>query len=63
MWLPVPFIAMAALALRSVEAKSAFAHYMVQSIDRSTDHAYQDIQSAMSVGFDAFALNVGAPAD
>jgi glucan endo-1,3-alpha-glucosidase len=35
----------------------------VQSIDRSTDHAFQDIQSAMSVGFDAFALNVGTPAD
>ncbi|KAI1395445.1 glycoside hydrolase family 71 protein [Hypoxylon fuscum] len=44
-----------------VESKLVFAHYMVGSVDPSTNHAQQDIDGAVSVGFDAFALNVGNP--
>ena len=33
------------------------------SVDANTDHARQDIDQAISVGFDAFALNVGRPAE
>ncbi|KAI1081857.1 glycoside hydrolase family 71 protein [Whalleya microplaca] len=44
-----------------VESKLVFAHYMVGTVDASTDHAKQDIDGAISVGFDAFALNVGSP--
>ncbi|KAI1761268.1 glycoside hydrolase family 71 protein [Hypoxylon sp. FL1150] len=44
-----------------VESKLVFAHYMVGSVDASTNHAQQDIDGAISVGFDAFALNVGSP--
>ncbi|OTB02641.1 glycoside hydrolase family 71 protein [Hypoxylon sp. CI-4A] len=34
---------------------------MVGTVDASTDHAQQDIDGAINVGFDAFALNVGSP--
>ncbi|KAI0007209.1 glycoside hydrolase family 71 protein [Xylariaceae sp. FL0662B] len=44
-----------------VESKLVFAHYMVGTVDSSTDHAKKDIDGAASVGFDAFALNVGYP--
>ncbi|XXH06061.1 hypothetical protein Hte_012506 [Hypoxylon texense] len=44
-----------------VESKLVFAHYMVGTVDASTNHAQQDIDGAISVGFDAFALNVGSP--
>ncbi|KAI1105562.1 glycoside hydrolase family 71 protein [Jackrogersella minutella] len=44
-----------------VESKLVFAHYMVGTVDSSTIHAQQDIDGAISVGFDAFALNVGDP--
>ncbi|KAJ5535546.1 hypothetical protein N7527_001800 [Penicillium freii] len=63
MWLPVRLAAFSAFGLSIVDTKSVFAHYMVQAIDRSTDHAYQDIQSAITVGFDAFAMNVGSNED
>ncbi|KAI1187603.1 glycoside hydrolase family 71 protein [Nemania serpens] len=45
----------------AVEAKLVFAHYLVGGIDPNTDHAQQDIQQAAAAGFDAFALNIGAP--
>ncbi|KAI1384288.1 glycoside hydrolase family 71 protein [Hypoxylon trugodes] len=44
-----------------VESKLVFAHYMVGTVDANTDHAKQDIDGAIKVGFDAFALNVGNP--
>ncbi|KAI0169889.1 glycoside hydrolase family 71 protein [Hypoxylon sp. FL1284] len=44
-----------------VESKLVFAHYMVGTVDASTNHAQQDIDGAIGVGFDAFALNVGNP--
>ncbi|KAI1804276.1 glycoside hydrolase family 71 protein [Daldinia bambusicola] len=44
-----------------VESKLVFAHYMVGSVDSQTTHAQQDIDGAINVGFDAFALNVGSP--
>ncbi|KAI2782674.1 glycoside hydrolase family 71 protein [Daldinia loculata] len=44
-----------------VESKLVFAHYMVGSVDSQTTHAQQDIDGAINVGFDAFALNVGNP--
>lgn len=44
-----------------VESKLVFAHYMVGTVDASTTHAHQDIDGAIAVGFDAFALNVGNP--
>ncbi|OTA90693.1 glycoside hydrolase family 71 protein [Hypoxylon sp. CO27-5] len=44
-----------------VESKLVFAHYMVGTVDPNTNHAQQDIDGAISVGFDAFALNVGNP--
>ncbi|KAI8624002.1 glycoside hydrolase family 71 protein [Xylariaceae sp. FL1651] len=46
---------------RVAEGKLVFAHYLVGSIDSNTDHAQQDIEQAAAVGFDAFALNIGAP--
>ncbi|OBT71086.1 hypothetical protein VF21_09830 [Pseudogymnoascus sp. 05NY08] len=44
-----------------IDAKSVFAHYMLSYIDPNTDHAKQDIDQAIAVGLDAFAVNVGAP--
>ncbi|KAI1772010.1 glycoside hydrolase family 71 protein [Hypoxylon cercidicola] len=44
-----------------VESKLVFAHYMVGTVDPNTKHAQQDIDGAINVGFDAFALNVGNP--
>ncbi|KAI1638380.1 glycoside hydrolase family 71 protein [Biscogniauxia mediterranea] len=51
----------ALLTQHLVQSKLVFAHYLVGTVDPSTDHAKQDIDQAISVGFDAFALNVGAP--
>ncbi|KAI0854999.1 glycoside hydrolase family 71 protein [Xylaria cubensis] len=45
----------------AAEAKLVFAHYLVGGIDPNSDHAQQDIQQAAAAGFDAFALNIGAP--
>lgn len=36
-------------------------HLQVGTVDASTTHAHQDIDGAIAVGFDAFALNVGNP--
>ncbi|KAI1445880.1 glycoside hydrolase family 71 protein [Annulohypoxylon stygium] len=44
-----------------VNGKLVFAHYMVGTVDASTNHAQLDIDGAINVGFDAFALNVGNP--
>ncbi|KAI1094115.1 glycoside hydrolase family 71 protein [Rostrohypoxylon terebratum] len=44
-----------------VDGKLVFAHYMVGTVDASTNHAQLDIDGAINVGFDAFALNVGNP--
>ncbi|KAH8432892.1 glycoside hydrolase family 71 protein [Aspergillus melleus] len=41
------------------QAQSVFAHYMIG--ETNPDHAKQDVEDAKSVGFDAFAMNVGDP--
>ncbi|KAI1355417.1 glycoside hydrolase family 71 protein [Xylaria sp. FL0043] len=51
----------ASLLGKAAEAKLVFAHYLVGGIDPNSDHAKQDIDQAVAAGFDAFALNVGAP--
>lgn len=43
------------------QAKAVFAHYMVGTVDK--DHAQQDIDNAISVGLDGFALNIGDPTE
>lgn len=40
-------------------AKDVFCHYMVQGLDSSTTHAADDVNAAIAIGIDAFALNVG----
>ncbi|KAI1138033.1 glycoside hydrolase family 71 protein [Hypoxylon sp. FL0543] len=60
----VPAVLLASTAFLTqyiVESKLVFAHYMVGTVDASTTHAQQDIDGAINVGFDAFALNVGNP--
>ncbi|KAH8898047.1 hypothetical protein GQ53DRAFT_837064 [Thozetella sp. PMI_491] len=42
-----------------VAAKAVFAHYMVGTI--TEDHAHKDIDDAMALGLDGFALNIGDP--
>ncbi|KAL3482925.1 glycoside hydrolase [Aspergillus germanicus] len=54
-------IALAAFGLSAVDARAFFAHYMIGGIDSSTDHAERDIQDAIAVGFDGFAMNMGSP--
>ncbi|CAG8983304.1 hypothetical protein HYALB_00007432 [Hymenoscyphus albidus] len=46
-------------AIRLVDAKAVFAHYMLGSIDQ--DHAEKDIEDAIAMGFDAFSINIGFP--
>ncbi|KAF9883043.1 hypothetical protein FE257_004297 [Aspergillus nanangensis] len=58
---PMKIAAMMALNVSFANAKSVFAHYMIGTVDGSTDHAQQDIEGAIAVGFDAFAMNIGAP--
>ncbi|KAI1331429.1 glycoside hydrolase family 71 protein [Xylariaceae sp. FL0255] len=41
--------------------KLAFAHYLIGTVDPTTNHAVLDIQQAQAAGFDAFALNIGSP--
>ncbi|KAI0536786.1 glycoside hydrolase [Xylaria digitata] len=55
--------ASASLLGKAAEAKLVFAHYLVGGIDGNTDHAQQDIEQATAAGFDAFALNIGRPAE
>ncbi|KAJ5570229.1 uncharacterized protein N7459_009659 [Penicillium hispanicum] len=40
-------------------AKNVFAHYMIGTTD--ADHAQKDVQDAIAIGLDAFAMNVGNP--
>ncbi|CAJ2501013.1 Uu.00g038660.m01.CDS01 [Anthostomella pinea] len=49
--------------LGTVEAQSklVFAHYLIGTVDPATNHAQLDIDQAQAAGFDAFALNIGAP--
>ncbi|KAI1336726.1 glycoside hydrolase [Xylariaceae sp. FL0016] len=42
-------------------AYDVFAHYMVQGLTDGTDHASQDVTTALNMGVAAFALNVGSP--
>ncbi|RWA15045.1 hypothetical protein EKO27_g19 [Xylaria grammica] len=56
-------LALLAASASLAEAKLVFAHYLVGGIDASTDHAQQDIEQAAAAGFDAFALNIGRPAE
>ncbi|KAI2620511.1 glycoside hydrolase family 71 protein [Hypoxylon sp. NC1633] len=44
-----------------VDSKLVFAHYMVGTVDPNTNHAQQDVDGAVGVHLDAFALNVGNP--
>ncbi|KAI5865695.1 glycoside hydrolase family 71 protein [Durotheca rogersii] len=56
------FLAGSALLTQHVaESRLVFAHYMVGTVDPSTNHAQLDIDGAVNTGFDAFALNVGSP--
>ncbi|KAI1496386.1 glycoside hydrolase family 71 protein [Biscogniauxia marginata] len=59
--LAVLFTSSALLTQHLVESRLVFAHYLVGTVDPGTDHAQQDIDQAIEVGFDAFALNVGSP--
>lgn len=52
---------MAAQMINIVTAKAAFCHYMVSTLTNGTNHAALDVANARSLGFDAFALNVGQP--
>ncbi|KAL6862892.1 hypothetical protein ACO1O0_003131 [Amphichorda felina] len=54
-------VAAFSLAARTIEAKAAYAHYMIGTVDSTTDHAKQDIVDAQAMGFDGFALNVRLP--
>lgn len=45
--------------LGKVQAKAVFAHYMVGTATQ--DHAQQDIDDAIAIGIDGFALNIGDP--
>ena len=54
-------VAAFALAVRTIEAKAAYAHYMIGTVDSTTDHAKRDIVDAQAMGFDGFALNVRLP--
>ncbi|KAJ3566449.1 hypothetical protein NPX13_g7127 [Xylaria arbuscula] len=54
-------LALLTLLGKAAEAKLVFAHYLVGGIDPNTDHVKQDIDQAVAAGFDAFALNIGAP--
>ncbi|CAM1506137.1 Fc.00g057780.m01.CDS01 [Cosmosporella sp. VM-42] len=45
--------------VQRAQAKAVFAHYMVGGISQA--HVQTDIDNAISVGFDGFALNVGDP--
>ncbi|KAI9834977.1 MAG: hypothetical protein M1819_002700 [Sarea resinae] len=40
-------------------SKAVFAHYMVGTVD--VDHAQTDVDDAVAMGFDGFALNIGDP--
>ncbi|KAI0976630.1 glycoside hydrolase [Xylaria arbuscula] len=51
----------ASLLGKTAEAKLVFAHYLVGGLDPNSDHAQQDVEQAAAAGFDAFALNIGAP--
>ncbi|KAL3494664.1 glycoside hydrolase [Aspergillus germanicus] len=57
----IQIAALVALNLSVATAKSVFAHYMVGTVDATTDHALRDIDGGIAVGFDAFALNIGDP--
>ncbi|MCJ1440658.1 MAG: hypothetical protein MMC23_001144 [Stictis urceolatum] len=47
--------------LAPIQAKDVFAHYLVGTVDPSTDHAQQDVSQALAMGFKGFAMNVGQP--
>ncbi|CAD6580185.1 MAG: hypothetical protein ASARMPRED_009379 [Alectoria sarmentosa] len=47
--------------LGRAQAKAVFAHYMVGSVDEA--HAQQDIDDAIAIGLDGFALNIGDPTE
>ncbi|RYP92567.1 hypothetical protein DL770_001325 [Monosporascus sp. CRB-9-2] len=61
--LPAALAALSLLTQSVVESKMVFAHYMVGTVDPNTDHVKIDVDQAMNVGFDAFALNVGRPSE
>lgn len=50
-------LGLALLLADTVRTKAVFAHYMVNFIDE--DHAQQDIDDAIAMGLDGFALNIG----
>ncbi|KAL2796667.1 glycoside hydrolase [Aspergillus keveii] len=59
MRVPLQIAALVVLNLSVSKAQSVFAHYMVGTVDATTDHAQRDIADGITVGFDAFALNIG----
>jgi glucan endo-1,3-alpha-glucosidase len=63
MRLPLHY-AILGLALTSAHlaaTSAVFCHYMVGTLTLGSGHAEEDIDLAQSMGFDAFALNIGSP--
>ena len=48
-----------ALSTKAPSPKAVFAHYLVGTV--TAEHANQDIDEAMAMGLDGFALNIGDP--
>ncbi|RAK77969.1 uncharacterized protein BO72DRAFT_376165 [Aspergillus fijiensis CBS 313.89] len=47
--------------IKTAAGRAVFAHYMVGNI--TTDHIHQDVDDAVAMGLDGFALNVQCPTD
>lgn len=47
--------------LGKAQAQAVFAHYMIGTV--SEDHVQQDIDDAIAIGLDGFALNIGDPTE
>ncbi|TVY25040.1 Mutanase [Lachnellula hyalina] len=55
----LPLFSVAASFFNVIDARAVFAHYLVGTITDA--HALQDINDAIAMGLDAFALNVADP--
>ncbi|KAM0818394.1 putative Glycoside hydrolase [Seiridium cardinale] len=52
-------VAAVAATLPLASARDVFCHYMIQGLTSTTTHAADDVNAAIAMGIDAFALNVG----
>ncbi|CAF9933479.1 MAG: hypothetical protein ALECFALPRED_005605 [Alectoria fallacina] len=57
----LPLTAAVLHLLGRAQAKAVFAHYMVGSVNEA--HVQQDIDNAIAIGLDGFALNIGDPTE